>query len=315
MIESRPDWCVSRQRYWGVPITLFLHKETGELHPNTSALIEQVAQRIQQSGIQAWFDLDPADLLDNEAANYDKVTDVLDVWFDSGSTWHHVLEQTEGLPYPADMYLEGSDQHRGWFHSSILTSVAVNRHAPYRQVLTHGFTVDKDGRKMSKSLGNVIAPQKLLKTLGADIVRLWVCSADYRGEMTVSNEILDRMADAYRRIRNTARYLLSAMTPIGESAIPLAICLAPSTTSTHKPIALQPLTCWQSIDGPWQRHLKHSRPFSRPMRPTSFTVCINASTISAPSTCRASISTSSRIASTQCQAIAWLADQLRVPCT
>ncbi|NND89568.1 MAG: isoleucine--tRNA ligase [Granulosicoccus sp.] len=211
MIAGRPDWCISRQRYWGVPITLFLNKETGELHPDTSALVEQAALRIAEDGIQAWFDLDPAELLGNEAPLYDKVTDVLDVWFDSGTTWMHVLQQDNKLSYPADIYLEGSDQHRGWFHSSILTSVAINRQAPYRQVLTHGFTVDQQGRKMSKSLGNIIAPQKLLKTLGADIVRLWVCSTDYRGEMTVSNEILDRMADAYRRIRNTARYLLSAI--------------------------------------------------------------------------------------------------------
>ncbi|MGQ7847854.1 isoleucine--tRNA ligase [Granulosicoccus sp. 3-233] len=211
MIAGRPDWCISRQRYWGVPITLFLHKETGELHPDTTALVERAAQRIAEQGIQAWFDLDPAELLGDDANDYDKVTDVLDVWFDSGTSWMHVLQQDEKLSYPADIYLEGSDQHRGWFHSSILTSVAINRHAPYRQVLTHGFTVDQQGRKMSKSLGNIIAPQKLLKTLGADIVRLWVSSTDYRGEMTVSNEILDRMADAYRRIRNTARYLLSAI--------------------------------------------------------------------------------------------------------
>lgn len=211
MIASRPDWCISRQRYWGVPIPLFLHKETGELHPNTAELIEASAERVETAGIQAWFDLQPEELLGNEAALYDKVNDVLDVWFDSGTTWMHVLQQNESLTYPADIYLEGSDQHRGWFHSSILTSVAVNRQAPYRQVLTHGFTVDQHGRKMSKSLGNIIAPQKLLKTLGADIVRLWVCSTDYRGEMTVSNEILDRMSDAYRRIRNTARYLLSAI--------------------------------------------------------------------------------------------------------
>lgn len=211
MIAGRPDWCISRQRYWGVPIPLFLHKETGELHPKTDDLLEQAATRIAQSGIQAWFDLEPEELLGNEAALYDKVNDVLDVWFDSGTTWMHVLQQDERLTYPADLYLEGSDQHRGWFHSSILTSVAINRQAPYKQVLTHGFTVDQQGRKMSKSLGNIIAPQKLLKTLGADIVRLWVCSTDYRGEMTVSNEILDRMADAYRRIRNTARYLLSAI--------------------------------------------------------------------------------------------------------
>ena len=211
MIASRPDWCISRQRYWGVPIPLFLHKETGELHPRTADLIEATAERVETAGIQAWFDLQPEELLGNEAALYDKVNDVLDVWFDSGTTWMHVLQQDENLTYPADIYLEGSDQHRGWFHSSILTSVAVNRQAPYRQVLTHGFTVDQHGRKMSKSLGNIIAPQKLLKTLGADIVRLWVCSTDYRGEMTVSNEILDRMSDAYRRIRNTARYLLSAI--------------------------------------------------------------------------------------------------------
>jgi len=210
MIAGRPDWCISRQRYWGVPIPLFLHKETGELHPDTASLIETVAVKIGEKGIQAWFDLETADILGDDAKHYDKVRDVLDVWFDSGTSWMHVLQQDEKLSYPADMYLEGSDQHRGWFHSSILTSVAVNNCAPYRQVLTHGFTVDQKGRKMSKSLGNVIAPQKLLKTLGADIVRLWVCSADYRGEMTVSNEILDRMADAYRRIRNTARYLLSA---------------------------------------------------------------------------------------------------------
>ena len=211
MIAGRPDWCISRQRYWGVPIPLFLHKETGELHPDTGKLVEQAALRIESSGIQAWFDLEPEELLGNEAALYDKVNDVLDVWFDSGTSWMHVLQQDDRLTYPADIYLEGSDQHRGWFHSSILTSVAINKQAPYRQVLTHGFTVDQKGRKMSKSLGNIIAPQKLLKTLGADIVRLWVCSTDYRGEMTVSNEILERTADAYRRIRNTARYLLSAI--------------------------------------------------------------------------------------------------------
>ena len=211
MIAGRPDWCISRQRYWGVPLTLFLNKETGELHPDTTNLIEKAAKKIEAEGIQAWFDLDAAELLGPDANDYDKVTDVLDVWFDSGTSWMHVLQQNERLRYPADIYLEGSDQHRGWFHSSILTSVAINKQAPYRQVLTHGFTVDKNGRKMSKSLGNIIAPQKLLKTLGADIIRLWVCSADYRGEMTVSNEILDRMSDAYRRIRNTARYLLSAI--------------------------------------------------------------------------------------------------------
>ncbi len=211
MIADRPDWCISRQRYWGVPLPLFLNKQSGELHPRTTEIIEAAAVEIEKHGIQAWFDLDPESLIGDDAAAYDKVTDVLDVWFDSGTSWMHVLKQNENLTYPADIYLEGSDQHRGWFHSSILTSVAINQHAPYKQVLTHGFTVDQKGRKMSKSLGNIIAPQKLLKTLGADIVRLWVCSTDYRGEMTVSNEILDRMSDAYRRIRNTARYLLSAI--------------------------------------------------------------------------------------------------------
>ncbi len=211
MIANRPDWCISRQRYWGVPIPLFLHKETGELHDDTQKLIEAVAQRIEQGGIQAWFDLDAQELLGEDAEHYSKVNDVLDVWFDSGTSFYHVLQQNEEMTYPADMYLEGSDQHRGWFHSSILASTAINKHAPYKQVLTHGFTVDKDGKKMSKSLKNAVAPQTLMKTLGADIVRLWVCSVDYRGEMSVSQEILDRMADSYRRIRNTARYLLSAI--------------------------------------------------------------------------------------------------------
>jgi len=172
--------------------------------------MEKVAKAIEKDGIQAWFDLDAKDVIGADADQYNKVTDVLDVWFDSGSSFFHVLQQDDQLTYPADMYLEGSDQHRGWFHSSILTSVAINRIAPYKQVLTHGFVVDEKGRKMSKSIGNVIKPQDLMKTMGADIVRLWVCSADYSGEMSVSKEILARMADSYRRIRNTARYLLSA---------------------------------------------------------------------------------------------------------
>ncbi len=210
MIASRPDWCISRQRYWGVPITLFVHKETGELHPDTLNLIEKAAGHIEQGGIQAWFDMSIEDFLGDDAPHYEKSTDVLDVWFDSGTTYAHVLQQ-RGEKYPADMYLEGSDQHRGWFHSSILTSVSINGIAPYEQVLTHGFTVDQQGRKMSKSVGNVIAPQKVMKTLGADIIRLWVCSADYSGEMSVSDEILNRMSDSYRRIRNTLRFLLANM--------------------------------------------------------------------------------------------------------
>ncbi len=208
MIATRPDWCISRQRFWGVPITLFVHKESGELHPDTDNLLEQAAQHIEKGGIQAWFDLSIEDFLGDDADQYEKATDVLDVWFDSGTTYSHVL-QKRGQKYPADMYLEGSDQHRGWFHSSLLTSVSIHGIAPYKQVLTHGFTVDQKGRKMSKSVGNVIAPQKIMKTLGADIIRLWVCSADYSGEMSVSDEILNRMSDSYRRIRNTMRFLLA----------------------------------------------------------------------------------------------------------
>ena len=209
MVENRPDWCISRQRTWGSPIPLFVHKQTGELHPETPQLIEAVAKKIEQKGIDAWFDLEPAELLGEAAADYDKITDTLDVWFDSGVTHYCVLQQREQLTFPADLYLEGSDQHRGWFQSSLLTSVAMQAQAPYRQVLTHGFTVDAKGQKMSKSKGNVIAPQKVLNTLGADILRLWVASNDYSREMTVSDEILKRSADAYRRIRNTARFLLA----------------------------------------------------------------------------------------------------------
>ncbi len=209
MIEKRPDWCVSRQRTWGVPITLFLHKESGELHPATAALIESVAKRVEETGIDAWFELDAAELLGDEVDQYEKVGDTLDVWFDSGVTHYSVLQKNDALAFPADLYLEGSDQHRGWFQSSLLTSVAMNGAAPYKSVLTHGFTVDAKGRKMSKSLGNVIAPQKIMNSLGADILRLWVAATDYRTEMNVSDEILKRMADAYRRMRNTARFLLA----------------------------------------------------------------------------------------------------------
>jgi len=210
MLEQSPDWCISRQRTWGVPITLFVHKETQELHPDTSALIEQVAKRVEEKGIDAWFDLDATELLGDDADHYSKVTDTLDVWFDSGVTHAAVLEQREELGvYPADLYLEGSDQHRGWFQSSLKTGIAIKGQAPYKQVLTHGFTVDGDGRKMSKSIGNVVAPQEVMNKLGADVLRLWVAATDYSGEMTVSDEILKRTADSYRRIRNTARFLLS----------------------------------------------------------------------------------------------------------
>ncbi len=207
MVEGRPDWTISRQRTWGVPIALFVHRETGEPHPRSSELMRAAADRVEQGGIDAWHELDPAVLLGDEAPQYDKVTDILDVWFDSGVT-HECVLAARGLGKPADLYLEGSDQHRGWFQSSLLTGVAMDRAAPYRQCLTHGFTVDEHGRKMSKSLGNGIEPQEIMKTLGADILRLWIASADYSNEMSLSKEILKRNADAYRRIRNTARFLL-----------------------------------------------------------------------------------------------------------
>jgi isoleucyl-tRNA synthetase len=209
MINDRPDWCISRQRTWGVPIALFIHKETSELHPDSQRLVEEVAIRVEQQGIDAWFDLDTVELLGDDATNYEKVTDTLDVWFDSGVTHASVLNRRDELRCPADIYMEGSDQHRGWFQSSLLTSVAVNGFAPYKQVLTHGFTIDTEGRKMSKSIGNTIAPQTIIGTLGADILRLWVAATDYRNEMTVSDENFKRTADSYRRIRNTARFLLS----------------------------------------------------------------------------------------------------------
>lgn len=209
MVSNRPDWCISRQRTWGVPIALFIHQETEALHPDTSRLIAAVAELVETKGIDAWFDLEPETLLGTEAKNYRKVTDTLDVWFDSGVTHACVLDVRDELTFPADLYLEGSDQHRGWFQSSLLTSLSSRAEPPYRTVLTHGFTVDAKGKKMSKSLGNVVAPQKIMKSLGADIIRLWVASTDYRGEMSVSDEILKRTSDSYRRIRNTIRFLLA----------------------------------------------------------------------------------------------------------
>jgi len=209
MVTNRPDWCISRQRTWGVPIPLFVHKQTGELHPATDTLLEVVAKQIESEGIDAWFDLKAENLIGDDAADYDKVMDTLDVWFDSGVSHEAVMNRRDVLNAPADLYLEGSDQHRGWFQSSLLTSVAMNGRAPYRSVLTHGFTVDAKGQKMSKSKGNVVAPQKVVNRLGADILRLWVAATDYRNEITVSDETLNRVADSYRRMRNTARYLLS----------------------------------------------------------------------------------------------------------
>ena len=210
MVAGRPDWCISRQRTWGVPIALFVRKDNSALHPRTAELIEQVAQKVEQAGIQAWFDLDAAELLGADVADYVKVTDTLDVWFDSGVTHAAVVDaRPEFHGAEIDLYLEGSDQHRGWFMSSLMTGVSIKGKAPYKQVLTHGFTVDGEGRKMSKSLGNVVSPQDVMNKLGADILRLWVATTDYTSEMTVSDEILNRAADKYRRIRNTARFLLA----------------------------------------------------------------------------------------------------------
>ncbi|RQW24207.1 isoleucine--tRNA ligase [Rhodobacteraceae bacterium CH30] len=209
MISNRPDWCVSRQRSWGVPMTFFVHKESGELHPRSGALLEEVALRIEQQGIEAWFSLDAKELLGDEAEQYKKLSDTLDVWFDSGSTHFAVLKQRPELAWPADLYLEGSDQHRGWFQSSLLTGCGTIGRAPYKQLLTHGFVVDGKGLKMSKSKGNVVAPQKVNDSLGADILRLWVASTDYSGELAISDEILKRVTESYRRLRNTLRFLLA----------------------------------------------------------------------------------------------------------
>jgi isoleucyl-tRNA synthetase len=208
MIANRPDWCISRQRNWGVPIPFFVHKETGGLHPDTPAILEQVAKRVEEGGIEAWFATTAADY-GVDATQYDKLSDTLDVWFDSGTTHFSVLRRHPDLKYPADLYLEGSDQHRGWFHSSLLTGCAMDGRAPYDGLLTHGFVVDGQGRKMSKSLGNVIAPQQIADTLGAEILRLWAASTDYSGELFISDEILKRVVESYRRIRNTLRFLLA----------------------------------------------------------------------------------------------------------
>jgi isoleucyl-tRNA synthetase len=227
MLKGSPDWCVSRQRTWGVPITLFVHKETQQLHPRTDELFEDVAKRIEEKGIDAWFELEAEELLGAEAADYEKVSDTLDVWFDSGVTHFSVLQRREELQYPADLYLEGSDQHRGWFNSSLKTAIAMNGSAPYKELLTHGFFVDGEGRKMSKSLGNTVAPAKIYQQYGADILRLWVAATDYRGEMTVSDEIFKRVADSYRRIRNTARFMLSNLNGFEpEHAVPAGEMLA-----------------------------------------------------------------------------------------
>ena len=211
MIANRPDWTLSRQRQWGVPMPFFLHRETGALHPRTPELLEQVAKRVGKGGIEVWQSMTAEELLGSESSSYEKSKDTLDVWFDSGSTHYTVLRGSHKAQtaYPADLYLEGSDQHRGWFHSSLLVSCMMNGIPPYKGLLTHGFVIDLEGRKMSKSKGNVMAPQQISDTLGAEILRLWVASGDFSGELTISNEILKRVVESYRRIRNTLRFLLA----------------------------------------------------------------------------------------------------------
>ncbi len=225
MIKNRPDWCVSRQRNWGVPMPFFVHKETGEPHPQTADLLEAAALLVEEKGVEAWFSLkEDAFLQANTSAassalncEYKKVTYTLDVWFDSGATHAAVLKRRPELQYPADLYLEGSDQHRGWFQSSLLTGCAIDGRAPYEALLTHGFVVDGSGHKMSKSKGNVIAPQKVMDTYGADILRLWTASTDYSAELTISDEILKRVAESYRRIRNTMKFLLANLADFNAS--------------------------------------------------------------------------------------------------
>jgi isoleucyl-tRNA synthetase len=220
MIASRPDWTLSRQRQWGVPMPFFTHRDTGALHPRTLELLEEVARRVETGGIEAWQTLDVRELDADDLADYVKIKDTLDVWFDSGSTHQTVLGGPEGptagtgshtrdTGFPADLYLEGSDQHRGWFHSSLLVSCMLNGRPPYDALLTHGFAVDGEGRKMSKSKGNGVEPQKVSNTLGAEILRLWVAATDYSGELFISDEILKRVVEGYRRIRNTLRFLLA----------------------------------------------------------------------------------------------------------
>jgi isoleucyl-tRNA synthetase len=226
MIANRPDWTLSRQRQWGVPMPFFIRKETGQLHPRTLDLLEQVAKRVEQGGIEAWQSISAEELLGEDAALYEKVKDTLDVWFDSGTTHFTVLRRSHQAEssFPADLYLEGSDQHRGWFHTSLLAASMMDGKAPYKALLTHGFVIDLEGRKMSKSKGNAMSPQHIVDTLGADILRLWVASSDYSGELTISNEILQRVVESYRRIRNTLRFLLANTSDfdIARHAIPIA---------------------------------------------------------------------------------------------
>jgi isoleucyl-tRNA synthetase len=211
MIAGRPDWCISRQRNWGVPLPFFIHKDSGELHPRTMEIMDQAAAMVQAGGVEAWSKATAESLIGADAPHYTKSTDILDVWFDSGTTHDHVLRHSHAAQstWPADLYLEGHDQHRGWFHSSLLTACAMYDHAPYKGLLTHGFTVDGRGRKMSKSEGNVVAPQEISNKMGAEIIRLWCAATDYSGDLAIDEKILARVVDTYRRIRNTLKFLLA----------------------------------------------------------------------------------------------------------
>lgn len=209
MIINRPDWCISRQRSWGVPMPLFVHRKTGLLHKRTIEIMEIIAKKVEKEGSEAWIKIKSCEIIGNEAIEYKKVTDILDVWFDSGTTHLHVMRGSNFIEDKADLYLEGLDQYRGWFHTSLITGAAIDGYAPYKELLSHGFTVDYKGRKMSKSIGNVISPQKIIKKYGADILRLWVVSNDYESEMTISEEIIKRVSDSYRRIRNTTRFMMA----------------------------------------------------------------------------------------------------------